>query len=180
MTYRLCVAAIFVVATIGGVHAQLPYTGMQSRPVKALSEQQIGDLKAGRGMGLALAAELNGYPGPAHLLELADGLPLSSQQRTTVAQLFDAMKSEAVPLGEKLIAQEAELDRQFSSHTITPESLKLATEAIGQTQAALRETHLKYHLSTLSLLTPTQITRYANLRGYGEQPQGHHGHSNPN
>jgi hypothetical protein len=39
--------------------------GMQSRPIKALSDQQVSDLRAGRGMGLALAAELNGYPGPS-------------------------------------------------------------------------------------------------------------------
>ena len=48
-----------------------PYAGLQARPVKALSDQQIADLRAGRGMGLALAAELNGYPGPMHVLELA-------------------------------------------------------------------------------------------------------------
>ena len=58
--------------------AQSPYAGMQARSIKALSEQQIADLKAGRGMGLALAAELNGYPGPAHVLEVADQLGLSS------------------------------------------------------------------------------------------------------
>ncbi len=44
-----------------------PYAGLQARPVKALSDQQIADLKAGRGMGLALAAELNGYPGPGYM-----------------------------------------------------------------------------------------------------------------
>jgi hypothetical protein len=32
------------------------------RSIKALSDQQVSDLRAGRGMGLALAAELNGYP----------------------------------------------------------------------------------------------------------------------
>ena len=44
--------------------SQQPYAGLEGRSVKALSEQQIADLRAGRGMGLALAAELNGYPGP--------------------------------------------------------------------------------------------------------------------
>ena len=33
------------------------------------------------GMGLALAAELNGYPGPAHVIELAKSLGLSEPQR---------------------------------------------------------------------------------------------------
>ena len=61
--------------------SQQPYAGLEARPIKALSEQQIADLRAGRGMGLALAAELNGYPGPMHALELADALDLSGQQR---------------------------------------------------------------------------------------------------
>ena len=61
-------------------HEHGPYAGMQQRSVKALSEQQIADLRAGKGMGLALAAELNGYPGPIHVLELGDQLNLSSVQ----------------------------------------------------------------------------------------------------
>src|ERR1700692_250999 len=89
--------------------AQTPYAGMEARPIKALSEQQVADLKAGRGMGLALVAELNGYPGPSHLLELADQLGLSDAQRNTVRGLFEAMKAETIPIGERLIDQETAL-----------------------------------------------------------------------
>ena len=95
------------------VLAQTPHAGLQSRVIKALSEQQVVDLSAGRGMGLALAAELNGYPGPSHVLELADKLDLTTDQRVRVRELFDAMKAEAIPLGSRLIQQEAELDRQI-------------------------------------------------------------------
>src|SRR6187549_1634291 len=98
------------IAFVTSVHAQTPYAGMQTRPIKALSEQQVADLGAGRGMGLALAAELNGFPGPSHVLELADALELSADQRTRVKALFDAMKAEAVPPGTRLIEQEADLD----------------------------------------------------------------------
>ena len=118
-------------------------------------------------MGLALAAELNGYPGPSHVLELADKLDLSTEQRAGVQSLFDSMKSEAVPLGSRLLEQEADLDRQFANRTVTPESLKSSTEAIAATQGALRETHLKYHLSTGAVLTSSQMLKYAELRGYG-------------
>src|SRR5215813_10699629 len=83
--------------------AETPYAGLQARQIKSL---QVSDLKAGRGMGMALAAELNGYPGPAHVLELADRLDLSPDQRAHVQQLFDAMKQETIPLGTKLIEQE--------------------------------------------------------------------------
>ena len=144
-----------------------PYAGLEERPIKALSDQQITDLKAGRGMGLALAAELNGYPGPIHVLELAEPLGLTEAQRATVQSLYEAMKAEAVPLGERLIAQETDLERQFRERSVSPASLSRATEAIGATQATLRAAHLKYHLSTVEALGPDQVRRYTELRGYG-------------
>jgi len=146
--------------------SQQPYAGLEARSIKALSEQQIADLRAGRGMGLALAAELNGYPGPMHVLEMADALDLSGQQRAKMQELFAATKAEAIPLGERLIAQEAELDKAFAAKTVTPASLAAATDAIGTTHSALRQTHLKYHLSAVEVLTPAQIQRYSELRGY--------------
>ena len=94
---RSFIAAILMLAATAA-NAQTPYGGMQTRPIKALSEQQVADLGAGRGMGLALAAELNGYPGPSHVLELADRLELSADQRARIKGLFDSMKAEAVPL----------------------------------------------------------------------------------
>src|SRR5271167_2095636 len=97
--------------------AQTPYAGMQSREIKALSDQQIADLRAGRGMGLALPAELNGYPGPAHLLELADQIGLSGEQRNAVSELFEAMKAETIPIGERLVDQERSLDQLLANHT---------------------------------------------------------------
>src|SRR6266478_9941548 len=87
------VAATGVSLTIGNVAAQStrPYAGLQARPIKALSAEQIADLKAGRGMSLALAAELNGYPAPRHVLELAEPLQLSAAQRARTADLMAAM-----------------------------------------------------------------------------------------
>jgi len=154
--------------------AHQPYAGLTARGIKALSEQQVADLRNGRGMGLALAAELNGYPGPMHTLELADSLGLSGQQRARVQDLFAAMKAEAIPLGEKLIAQEAELDQAFVHRTITAARLQAAMQAIGATQAALRETHLKYHLATVEVLTPEQVRHYGALRGYATHHPGRH------
>jgi hypothetical protein len=168
----LSIAALVI--AIGTAVAQTPYAGMQTRSIKALSDQQIADLRAGRGMGLALAAELNGYPGPSHVLELADKLDLSPDQRVGIRRLFDDMKAEALPLGSRLIEQEADLDKQFASHTVTPESLKASTAAVAATQGELRDAHLKYHLSTVALLSPDQMQRYAELRGYGDQPLHHH------
>jgi hypothetical protein len=148
---RMLVAALLI--AFGGAamaqhhqHKQSPYADMQSRAIKALSEQQVADLMAGRGMGLALAAELNAYPGPLHVLELADGIGLSDKQRERVKGLYEAMKQQAIAAGQKLIAAEAELDRVFRERNITTEQLAGLTRAVGLAQAELRAVHLGYHL----------------------------------
>jgi len=143
------------------------YVGLDSRPVKALSPEQLADLRAGRGMGLALPAELNGYPGPTHVLELAGPLGLTPEQRTRTEALVAAMRAEAIPLGERLIADETALDRLFAEKQATAGTLDAATARVGATQAALRATHLRYHLEMLAVLSPEQVARYAALRGYG-------------
>jgi len=53
----------------------------------------------------------------------------------------------------------------FASHSITADTLKAMTAKIGVTRAALRDTHLKYHLQTAQILTPEQMQRYSVLRG---------------
>jgi Spy/CpxP family protein refolding chaperone len=175
-------SAVIVAMTIlwsGTAFAQSqPYAGMHERSIKTLSEQQIADLRAGRGMGLALAAELNGYPGPIHAIELADRLQLAPEQVTRLKGLFEAMKAETIPIGESLIAQERSLNEEFANRTITPAGLEAATSRIGATQAALRAAHLKYHLSAAAILTPEQAQRYDELRGYqgSEAPTQHHHH----
>jgi hypothetical protein len=128
-------------------------------------------------MGLALAAELNGYPRPSHLLELADKIGLSDAQRNSARSMFEAMNAETIPIGERLIAQEAALDKLFADHAITPDKLNTAMFEIGATQAQLRAAHLKYHLSTVAMLEPSQIRQYSALRGYdngGSQEHHHH------
>ncbi len=172
----ITLAAIALTLSAGAAFAQgaQPYAGLQTRPLKALSAEQMADLRAGRGMGLALAAELNGYPGPSHVLELARELDLTEAQRKQVEAHFAAMKAETVPLGEEVIARERALDHQFAARVITPASLTTSIDAIGAAQSKLRTAHLKYHLSMLDLLTPAQVQRYAQLRGYaGGAVPGH-------
>ena len=130
---RLTLAAVAVVALSGLAAAQhqhggTPYAGLHQRAVKALSDQQVSDLRTGRGMGLALAAELNGYPGPMHVLELADQLELDVDVRQRMRDLFDAMKAEAVPAGEALITRETALDRAFARTNDIPSDLDRADD----------------------------------------------------
>lgn len=174
---RIVLVAMFALVA-SAAHAQhsQPYAGLEVRAIKALSAEQIAELKAGRGMGLALAAELNGYPGPVHVLEHADALRLSAEQAKRTRDLHAAMQAEAAALGERLIAQEIELDRAFADKTITPQRLAELSAAIGTTQGMLRAAHLKYHLAQAELMTPPQRQHYAALRGYagGAAPAGHH------
>jgi Spy/CpxP family protein refolding chaperone len=171
---RVVLGAILGLAFLTSAHAQMHqhqlYAGMEVRPIKALSDQQIADLRDGKGMSLALAAELNGYPGPSHVLEHAEALRLTHEQRQQVQELFKAMQFEARSIGAKLIAQEAELDALFARHEIDARSLTVSTKAIGESQALLRAAHLKYHLTTAALLNSEQHKRYAELRGYAQKP----------
>lgn len=145
---------------------QTPYAGMQQRAIKSLSDQEIADLRAGRGMGLALAAELNGYPGPLHALELANQLGLSPDQRSRTAAALAAMKEVTTVIGQEVIAGETELDRLFSGRKVTPENLASAVMRIARAQGQLRAAHLGYHLQMMTILTPEQVTTHARLRGY--------------
>jgi hypothetical protein len=170
----LPLAALLLLAAAPPAAAQGPYAGLQARPIKALSAEQMADLRAGRGMGLALPAELNGWPGPMHVLELADRLGLDAAQRAAVTQQLAQMRREAIAAGEAVIAAEAALDAVFAGADATAEAVEAASARAGQAQGALRAVHLRHHLATAAVLTPAQRARYAELRGYaGAAPQGH-------
>jgi Spy/CpxP family protein refolding chaperone len=174
MMRTFVVLVMLVPAGFALAQSHQPYAGMEQRSVKALSEQQMADLRAARGMGLALPAELNGYPGPMHVLEHADALGLTPQQQERTRALIDAMRAEAIPVGERLIEQETRLDRLFANREITPAALTAATADIGATQGMLRETHLKYHLAMMDVLTPEQVADYRRLRGYASPARMKH------
>jgi Spy/CpxP family protein refolding chaperone len=153
-----------------------PYAGQQAREIKALSSAEQADLLAGKGMGLAKAAELNGYPGPAHVLELAADLALSAEQRERTQTVWQAMDARAKTIGQQVIDAERELDALFASKQVTRERLAAQLDRIGALQAQLRVVHLEAHLEQVRILTPEQTSRYAALRGYSSAagaPGGH-------
>jgi Spy/CpxP family protein refolding chaperone len=117
-------------------------------------------------MSLALAAELNGYPGPLHVLELEDKLELTQSQRTATQELFQRMKAAAVAAGEELVSAERDLDRLFARKVATQQQLAEALARVAQAQAKLRGTHLQAHLEQVRILTPEQVAKYNKLRGY--------------
>ena len=145
------------------------YAGEEKREIKSLSEADIEELKNGEGWGLAKAAELNGVPGPAHLLEMKDEINLSTEQVRVIEDLYQKMKQAAIPLGLELIGLERELNNHFADRTITDELLDELLDKIAQVRKKLRYVHLSTHLKTPNILTTEQIALYNQLRGYSSE-----------
>lgn len=154
-----------------------PYTGMEGRSIKALSSEQVEGYLKGEGMTLALPAELNGYPGPRHVLDMAEELALGEAQQAAVSEVFRSMQENAIELGRELVAAEGRLDSLFASGSIDEGSLEEAVLAAGMIQAKLRLVHLAAHLETTALMSSEQVAGYQHLRGYSSQHEkGHEGH----
>lgn len=168
LTLFLCPAAALA-QHHGEAHEATPYAGLQARGVASLSASDVEELRRGGGWGLALPAELNGAPGPAHLLELRDELGLVPHQVEAIERSFAEMQADAIAAGERLIGAEAALDAAFVAGDLDDARLR---DLIGEAEAAraeLRFVHLSRHLSTPPLLTAEQIARYQVLRGYAPE-----------
>jgi hypothetical protein len=158
-TTLACLALTIPFVAVAQQQAHSPYAGMEGRDIKSLSAEDIEDLRAGRGWGLALAAELNGVPGPAHLLESREEIGLSPEQVSAIEDIFAAMQAEAQAAGERLIAAEAAIEAGFRAGDLTPEALRDLIDTAADARAELRFIH--------------------DLRGYGAAdpcatvPEGH-------
>ena len=163
---------------------QSPYVGQETRGIKALSQADIEGLLAGAGTpfgGMAKPAELNGYPGPRHVLDAVEAgeFDLTTDQREQVEVLYSKMRSEAITLGTQIIDVEQALDNAFQNGTINEAFLEEKIAESTDLYAQLRILHLKYHLYMVDVLTPQQVAQYNELRGYSSSdpcqnvPEGH-------
>src|SRR5262249_42893040 len=143
-----------------------PYAGQQSRGIKALSDDEIRGYLNGQGMALAKAGELNHYPGPLHVLELADQLKLTDAQKRRTEEIRKTMLDGAIPLGKRIVEKERELDQLFASGVIDSSKLDSTLGEIGRLQGELRAVHLRAHLEQKRILTTEQVAKYDELRGY--------------
>lgn len=165
--------------SVGELSYRSEYVAEQGRQIKSLSEQDIDALANGKGWGLAKAAELNGLPGPLHLLQMRDEISLTTEQVTAVETLYQDMKNKAIPLGRQLITLERQLNQAFADNSLSAETLRSSLQQIANTRMELRYVHLNAHLATPGILTADQIAQYNTLRGYGETdrcasvPKGH-------
>lgn len=179
LSFTITAIAIFVSGPLNAQEDHQPYAGFQDREISSLSATDIEELSKGAGWGLALPAELNGYPGPRHILELADQLDLTQTQKAQIEALFDDMQSRAIAAGADFIAAEATLDDLFRSGAADETTLTAAIDATAQARAKLRFIHLSQHLQTVEILSVDQVAQYNALRGYGSDdpcdtvPEGH-------
>ncbi len=152
-----------------------PYAGQQTRSIKALSDAEIDGLVQGQGMELAKPAELNGYPGPTHVLDIAADLRLNADQIPALQSVKQRMTTDAKAVGAEIIEQEGRLDRLFAEGTVDREKLSALTLEIGELRSRLRAIHLSAHLDTKAILTADQVVMYDVLRGYKQlaDPQSH-------
>lgn len=171
--------AIFLSATgfAAAVFSQSPYAGEEPREIKSLLPSEIDGYLQGHGMGYAKAAELNHYPGPRHVLDLANELALTDEQIKETQTIFERMKTQSIDLGTQLIQKEAELDQQFTVGSIDALSLGALVTAIATLDGKIRLTHLSAHLEQRALLSDRQVQLYDQLRGYGGVDDKVHSHA---
>ena len=177
MQYKIAFV-VLVLASLPAQSADTPYAGQERRSIKAMSEQDIADYRNGRGMRTSLAAELNHYPGPRHVIEHAQALGLSKEQQATSQQLHDKMARDAARLGEQIVNKEAELEALFGTAQASHDGIGMLVREIAALQAEYRLVHLGAHLSMRQVLSPQQVADYDRLRGYrGTNPEdGGHKH----
>jgi hypothetical protein len=143
---------------------------------QALSPQEVEQYLSGAGMGYAKAAELNHFPGPMHVLELADKLGLSGEQRKATQRLMEEHKAEARAIGAKLVEAERALEALFRDGQVRQEKLARAVSEAAALQGEYRLSHLETHRRMRALLSDAQVKQYDQLRGYGSSPGSGHKH----
>lgn len=152
-----------------GAHAQdhsdhHPASGAE---LKTLAAEELEGYLTGEGMGFALAAELNSYPGPKHVLDSAEELEITAEQKERLEAILEEMLAEAVRLGHAVVEKERELDAMFAEREATATAVSGTTRRIAELEGELRAVHLKAHLLTTEVLTGEQIDEYNRLRGHG-------------
>lgn len=163
-------AALLIAGSAMAQHAHHGggYGALISREIKALSSEETEALRDGRGMMLALPAELNGYPGPMHVLEHAQALNLSAEQRTATEALMTSHKDEARRLGAAVIDAERALEQAFARREADASRVRALVAQAARLRGELRASHLLAHVEQTRLLSAGQTEQYQRLRGYAK------------
>jgi Spy/CpxP family protein refolding chaperone len=152
MNIRKAPAAALLLLLVGTAASAVPVFS---------SDERADGLRRGLGMGLAKPADDNGYPGPRHVLDAADELGLTPDQRQKTAELVARMQAEAIPASARLLADEDALAALFKDKEADLGNITAAVDTATHSLAAVQVIHLKYHLAMRALLTPAQLSAYA-------------------
>lgn len=164
----LATMAVFAAAPLAAQHEHQdsPYASMEFVEGTTLTPAEVEQLRAGAGMSLALPGELNHYPGPKHVLEMAHGLELTPEQTEKVTAIREVMSAKAITAGELVIAANRALAAAFGDGGATVAMIDQLTHKAGVVAGQLQAIHLAAHVQTQAILTPDQIKKYDELRGY--------------
>ena len=138
----------------------------EDRAVKSMSNEDRASYLDGAGHGLSLAAELNGYPGPRHVLDLAGPLALTEAQRAQIHGIIAPMRQAARQYGKQFVEAEQSLDHLFAAGRADEQSVRKLLHESYTALAQVRGAHLQAHILARQALTPAQVMRYQQLRGY--------------
>ena len=167
MRVLLTSVVLAVLLTTGGALAQ--HGGQQHgqgqghQAAKACIDEFSKVVGEGRGFGLAFAADQNGYPGPAHVLELKDLLKLTAEQEAKARELYAGMRAE-LPKSTQLLDAERRLERLFAERTATEPAVRAAVAEVERARTEVRLVHLLAHVRTRDLLTEEQRRIYHEAR----------------
>jgi Spy/CpxP family protein refolding chaperone len=148
----------------GSHHNDSGHTAGHHRAVEACLAEFEKVVGAGRGFGMAFAADQNGYPGPMHVLELKERLKLTTDQEARVQALMSAMYGESRPKSARLLEAEGRLRRLFADGTADEATVRAAVEAVERARSEVRLVHLLTHLRTRDLLSEEQRRIYHEAR----------------
>ncbi len=163
---RILITLMVCSSLLSAQSLHISYADQRGEEVKTLSANEIQGLLNGDGMGMAKAAELNHFPGPRHVLDLASQLQLSETQRNKAQEIYDRMHDEAVRLGKAILQKEEELDHLFNKDEVDSNKLRTLAMEIARLRGELRLVHLLAHLEMKPVLSREQIEKYDELQGY--------------
>jgi Spy/CpxP family protein refolding chaperone len=158
--------ALSVCGSAGNAQETAPHAGQATPEIKSLSATEIQGYLEGREMSLAKAAELNGYPDPAHVLEMGTQLQLTPHQRAKAEHLKRSTKV-AARLGHWLVEAERRLNLIFAKGEADDEKITVLVRQIGGLEAEIRLVHLRADIEMRRVLTADQIKKYEQERGSG-------------
>lgn len=157
--------AVLLVSVLLASCASSPESLNPATVSRTISQAEVDALLLGQGMGMAAAAEINGYPGPRHALDLKEELNLTPDQRFAISRLMGATLGQTRALGQRIVDAERRLDTDMATGQLSSDQVKARLENIASLRAQLRFTHIDAHLKTKKILTQDQVARYYELRG---------------